>query len=271
MGSALPRKIPCSLWHTDKYYAVDTDLKVYTHGFKRQQLDRWDYYSEGLVTQIEHGEFYNGKRYLVGLGTDKCIYMGMYQTSNEYKSWRKLTGDFNVTMFYLEGETLYGLGEEDGAIYMCTIYKPTEKDCYASNWNPVTKGGVSSFTLYGGTLYAVKDNQVWTCTKTSGGEWSRKTQGQTGITQVEVTHNTIYGLGLDTKIYDWFAGRWRPLTPKGATKFVLSASYIHVLLEDARIWKAPRVEGTDKWQYVTGPGPRIINIARPFGANESKM
>jgi len=268
MGSLPGTVIPCSVTVTTQYYAVGTDFNVYCHYYK-PKLGSWDYYSKGLVKQVEHAQFWNGKRYLVGLGTNnENLYMSMFHTGSQDKSWRRLTGTFKVTMFYLDGQTIYGLGEEDGAIYVCSIDNPTEKDCYATAWNPVTRGGMSSFTVYGGTLYAVgKNNQVYSTSK-NGGEWSQKTQGQPGITQVEVSHNTIYGLGLDTKIYHWFAGKWAPLTPGGATKFVLSDDYIHTLHKDQCIWRTPRVEGGE-WKYVTGPA--VTHIARPFGALRSRM
>jgi len=272
-AAVVPRTIPTALFVTDQYYAVGTDFKVYRHYFK-PKLGKWEFYSKGSVKQVEHSEFWNGKRYLVGLGTDnKNMYMGMvsgsYDGSND-RSWRRITDEFKVTMFILDGPNIYGLGEEDGAIYACTIQNPTEKDCFASAWNPVTKGGMSSFTLEGRFLYAVgADNQVYTCTDNSGGEWSRMTQGQPGITQVEVINSTIYGLGLDTKIYHWYGGKWRPLTPGGATKFVLSEDYIHALHKDQCVWRTSRLHGADKWSYVTGPA--VIHIARPFGALRSKM
>jgi len=270
MGGITGKVIPCSVTTTTEYYGVDKDFDVYKHLYK-PKMGGWGRYCTGQVKQVEHGKFWNGMRYMVGLGTNnENMYMHMFHTTTTDKSWQKITSKFKVTMFYLDGDTLYGLGEEDGAIYVCVIYNIDRTDCYASAWNPLTKGGMSSFTVYGGTLYAVgKNNQVWATSKSGGGGWSQKTQGKTGITQVEVMGETIYGLGLDTKIYHWYAGQWRPLTPEGATQFVLSAKYIHALLEDGCLWRADRVNGTDKWEYVAGP--KLIQVARPFGALESRM
>jgi len=262
--------IPCAVLTSTQYYAVGTDKKVYRH-FYIPKKGRWTNYCGGDVTLIETGKMWNGKEYLFGLGTDKKIYMSMYHTGNQSKSWRRITGDFRVKSFFVDGQTIYALGERDGAIYICSIINSTEKDVYCSAWNPLTGGGViSGFTVYGARIYAVrKNNQVWVHAKNGGGGWSQLTQGGTRITQVEVTHNTVYGLGVDTKVYHWYAGEWRPLTTGGVTKFVVHDKHIHAIHKDQCIWRVPRVSGADKWEYVTGPA--VTHVARIFGSIRGRL
>jgi len=261
MGSV----VPCAVDTSSEYYAVGTDKKVYRHVYK-PDLGKWRNYCGGLVTLIETGQMWDGKRYLFGLGMDKNIWMGMINTGNQGKSWKRITGDLRVKSFFVDRQTIYALGEKDGAIYICSIANFT---CTA--WNPLTKGVMSAFTVYGGKIYAVGENkQVWVHAKNGGGGWSQLTRGpRIRITQVEVTENTIYGLGDDTKVYHWYAGQWRPLTAAGVTQFVVSHTHIHGLMKDKCIWRVPRGCGADKWQFVTGPA--VTHVARPFGALNSRL
>jgi len=261
--------VPCSLSTATQYLAVGTDKKVYKH-FYIPKKGNWTNYCGGSVTLIETGVMWNGQRYLFGLGTDKKIWMGMFHTGSQGKSWRRISGDFRVKSFFVDGETIYALGEEDAKIYICSIANSTGKDVYCTAWNPLTKGLVSAFTVYGDKIYAVRRNkQVWTHAKNGDGGWSPLTHGRTWMTQVEVTHNTVYGLGRDTKVYHWYAGKWRPLTPGSVTQFVVHDKHIHALLKDQCIWRIPRVSGADKWEYVTGPA--VTHVARPFGAKNSRL
>jgi len=265
MGST----IPCSVSTSTQYYAVGTDKEVYRHYYIPKK-GNWENYCGGLVTLIETGVMSDGKRYLFGLGMDKNIYMGMFCTLNDSKSWRRITGDFRVESFFVDGQTIYALKKEDGAIYVCSIANSTEKDVYCTAWNPLTKGVVSAFTVYDAQIFGVgKNHQVWVHKKNGGGRWRQTTQGRTGITQVEVTHNTIYGLGLDTKVYRWFKGQWRPVSTGGVTQFVVNDTHIHGLLKDQCIWRVRRVPRVGKWQYVTGPA--VTHVARPFGAINSRL
>jgi len=261
--------IPCWIMTNKQYYAVGTDKKVYRHDFI-PKLGNWQNYCGGDVTLIEHSKMDNGKSYLFGLGTDKNIYMSMYFTNNESKSWRRITGDLRVKSFFADGKTIYALGEKNGAIYTCSCDNYTAKDVYCSAWKLLKTGGVSAFTVYGPKIYAVRNNkQVWTHGKNGAGGWSLITRGRIRITQVEVTHNTIYGLGVDTKVYHWNKRQWRPLTPGGVTQFVVSDTRIHGLNKDQQIYSVPRVSGADKWHYVTGPA--VTHVARPFGADERRI
>jgi len=273
MGSV----VPCEISTERNYFAVGTDKKVYNH-YYIPKLDRWQNYCGPAVTIVESGLVpglpnRSPDRFLFGLGMDKKIYLGMWHTGSYNRSWKCITGELRVKGFFVEPltQTIYGLGERDGAIYTCKIRQMRSKDVYCSPWVLLIKGGIpASFIVLGDEIYAVRrNNQVWHHKKNGDGTWRQYTRGRTRITQVEVWQNSFYGLGVDTKVYHWNGRKWNPKTPGGVTQFVLSGNFIHGLLKDKQIWRIPRVSGADKWQYVTRPA--VNHVARPYGYIEGRL
>jgi len=255
----------CAVSTSSEFFAVGTDQKVYRHKYK-PKLGNWTIYSVGPVTAVETGEMPGQQRYLFGLGTDKKIHIGMFHTGNWGKSWKCITGDLRVKGFYVERltETIYGLGEKDGAFYTCKIRNVKHKDVWCTPWKLLIKGGVkiaASFIVWGNEIFAVRQNTVWIHKKNGKGIWHQLTRGQPKITQIDVWADRCYGLGVDTKVYHWNAQKWNPVTPGGVTQFVCSNNFIHGVLKDKCLWRIPR-SGGDKWQYVAGPA--ITHVARPY-------
>jgi len=227
----------------DLYLGVGSDNCVYQHEMNGR--GNWDRITEAPVTKVWVTE-----THMFGLCTDQTIYY-----LNRNSEWSKLTSDdVKVTSFQVIGNDIFARGTSK-KIYQATLVYSDKNDPKATEWKNLTGGSVTDFTVYGSLIYGMGYNKaIWKHNLDGHGDWKQVT-GKGRIIQVAVVMDTIYGLGEAKKAvyrYSSVKKTWDQLTTGDVIQFALDTEYIHALLTDQAIYRAPLAGGP--WERMTKGG-----------------
>lgn len=245
--------------HThDRYHGVESDGCVYQH--KMSGRGNWSRITSASVTKVWVTE-----SNIFGLFVDQTIYI-----LDHHNNWRKLTSDeVRVTSFQVVGNDIIARGTSK-KIYKATLIDIDTKNPKCTQWTNLTGGSVTDFTVYGSLIYGMGYNKaVWKHNLDGSGDWKQVT-GKGRIIQVAVMFDTIYGLGEAKKSiyrYSSINKRWDQITTGDVVQFALDTNYIHALLIDQAIYRAPLAGGP--WERMTN-GP-MTSFALPFFDERSKL
>ena len=205
--------------------------------------------------------FLESVSYIYAVGIDFYVHRTIPKGSIPYNTWRKFTDGTLVTKIIVHGNSIFGIGKDDNAVYQTSAI-------FGGSWTKVANAFVSDLAYSNGYLYGVSSSwNVWRTVPnpdlTDQDLWSEFTpQGGTSVTKIIVHGDTMFGIGKDDHaVYQTsatYGGSWTKVGPAQVTDLAYSNGLLYVIgCHGCDVHR--NVPNQDTWHlFINGLVKRII-------------